>query len=67
MRAPTRKRNARKHAHDRLRFDVDLHREIKLAVLQDRSERSRKGWQTRKAERMAQRDADINMLLGMRQ
>jgi len=62
MRTPTRKR---KLAKDRLHYDVDLHREICRAVMHDRSARSRKGWQTRKSERRAQQDADINLLLRM--
>jgi len=38
---------------------VNLHQEIARAILQDRSARSRKGWQTRRAERQRQKDADI--------
>ena len=45
---------------------VNLHQEIARAILQDRSARSRKGWQTRRREREAQKDADIKMLMGMK-
>ena len=44
---------------------VDLHREIARAILQDRSERSRKGWGARRRERERQRDADIIAMIKM--
>jgi len=57
-------------AHDRLHDDtdrtrVDLHTAVSRAILHDRSERSRKGWDTRRRERERQRDADLKMLMGM--
>jgi hypothetical protein len=61
-------------AHDRLRDDtdrtrVDLHTVVSRAIINavnnDRSNRSRKGWQTRRRERDQQRDADLKMLMGM--
>jgi len=70
MRKVDRKRGRIK-AHDRLRDDTDrtrfdthstpvnLHVEIAKAIFADRSARSRKGWQTRRAERQRQKDADI--------
>jgi hypothetical protein len=65
-----RKSRGKLAAHDRLRDDTDrtrvnLHVEIAKAIFADRSARSRKGWETRRAERERQRDADIKMLMGM--
>ena len=58
-------------AHDRLHDDtdrtrVDLHTAVSRAIIEDRSDRSRKGWQTRKERdaRQAQQDADIQVLIG---
>jgi hypothetical protein len=62
-----RDRNRRRPAiHDRLHNDVDLHTVVSRAILDDRSNRSRKGWQTRKERdaRRAQQDADIRVLIG---
>jgi hypothetical protein len=61
-------------AHDRLRDDtdrtrVDLHTVVSRAIIEavnnDRSNRSRKGWQTRRRDRDRQRDADLKTLMGM--
>jgi hypothetical protein len=63
-------RRDRKHRkpaiHDRLHTDVDLHTVVSRAILDDRSDRSRKGWQTRREReaRQAQQDADIRVLIG---
>jgi hypothetical protein len=51
-----------KYAEGQWRYgppSVDLHVEIAKAIFADRSARSRKGWQTRRAERQRQKDADI--------
>ena len=72
-----RKGNTKLAANDRLRDDtdrtrvkVDLQAVVGKAIIEavnnDRSERSRKGWQTRKERdaRRAQQDADIRVLIG---
>jgi len=65
-----RKGQGKVKAHDRLRDDtdrtrVDLHTAVSRAILRDRSNRSRKGWQTRRRERERRRDADLKTLMGM--
>jgi hypothetical protein len=62
-------RRDRKHKpaiHDRLHADLDLHTAVSRAIIDDRSDRSRKGWQTRKEReaRRAQQDEDIRVLIG---
>jgi hypothetical protein len=70
-----RKGSGKLAAHDRLRDDtdrtrVDLHTVVSRAIIDavnnDRSNRSRKGWQTRKEREAcrAQQDADIRVLIG---
>ncbi len=70
-----RKGHGKLKAYDRLRDDcdrtrVDLRAVVGRAVIEavnnDRSDRSRKGWQTRKERdaRRAQQDADIRVLIG---
>jgi len=43
---------------------VNLHTVVGKAIIEDRSNRSRKSWQTRK-ERDRQQDADLKTLMGM--
>ncbi len=63
-----RKGKGKVKAYDRLHDDtertsINLHTVASKAIIEavnnDRSERSRKGWRTRKAERQRQKDADI--------
>jgi hypothetical protein len=57
-------------AHDRLHTEpvamIDTQSAIRRAVQSDRSDRSRKSWQTRRQRdaRRAQQDADIRVLIG---
>jgi hypothetical protein len=69
-----RKGSGKLAAHDRLRDDtdrtrVDLHTVVSRAIIDavnnDRSNRSRKGWQTRRQDRDRQRDSDLKTLMGM--
>ncbi len=58
-----------KYAEGQWRYgppSVDLQDVMRKAILEDRSARSRKGWQTRKERdaRRAQQDADIRVLIG---
>ena len=58
--------------HDRLHIEpaamIDTQAAIRRAVQSDRSNRSRKGWQTRKAaavrDRKLQQDHDIRVMIG---
>jgi len=63
------RRHSKPAIHDRMHTEpvamIDTQAAIRHAVQSDRSDRSRKGWQTRRRERERQQDADLKTLMRM--